>query len=546
MQKPFVCLLFVQCFVHCADDIDPKKLLNHMSLDQRIGQLFMVPAIMDVAQNHDFIARSPYKKMAPREVEKLITDYHVGGVIFLGTGTKLQLQTLAQQYQSLSKTIPLLIGLDAEWGLSMRLTDGNRYPRNMTLGAIEHNQLIKQLGKRIGQECAELGVHINFAPVLDINTNPNNPVIHMRSFGKNKDEVMQKALSFMRGLHEGGVLSCAKHFPGHGDTDVDSHLGLPVVEQDADRLSNVELWPYKKLRAKMPALMTGHLSVPALDESKEPATLSQKIITEVLRKQLQFEGLIITDGLGMKAVLDHNKPGELELKALLAGNDILLCPVDVPEAVALIKQAIKEQKLTEQELNAHVERILFAKARVKKARSPQAEVSHDMSPDALNRKLYEAAVTLVDDEDRFKPLTNQSVCLMQIGNDDAFAKKLPNNITYTQYYFNNVDRELLKAAMQQADITVCVISGINPRSIAQFDDLSKKQSQEVVPIKETLDLISQQNTQVVFVNFCSPYLVKQLKKHGPVIQAYEYDDVALTVAKEVLFGDREAIGEMPV
>lgn len=338
---------------------NPDERLRSMSLEQKIGQLFMAAAVSDVVSNEEFMRVSPYR-MDPEYIGMLIQEYHVGGVIFLGAATKATIKQSIELFQQQSE-VPLFIGLDAEWGVGMRVKDGRSFEKNNLLG-LRTDEEVELVGKEIGADCKELGVHINFAPVVDTNTNPNNPVIGARSFGDDPELVASKGIVYMRGLQSAGVFACAKHFPGHGDTDVDSHYALPVLRHDQERLCAVELLPFKKMiAAGVDAVMIGHLSVPALDPSGAPASLSEIIIKRVLREQLSFNGLVVTDGLGMQALTDYYAPGDLELRALLAGNDLLLCPVDVPEAGRKIKQAVEQGRLTVAEIDEHVIRVLNAK-----------------------------------------------------------------------------------------------------------------------------------------------------------------------------------------
>ena len=355
MKKSIALLLFITCSI--CNQIPG---LENLSIEQKIGQLFMIPAI-SIKQDKKFIENSPYKKMKSKDVKRLIEKYGVGGVIFLGKGRKKEQQELTKEFQK-SSAIPLLIGLDAEWGSGMRLLDGLSFPR---AGLLQDKdaQYVQTMAKKIGKELKELGVHINFAPVVDVNNNPKNPIIGTRAFSDDKKEVASKAIAYMQGLHEAGIISCAKHFPGHGDTTVDSHKDLPVIDHDMDRLQEIELYPFTKMiAAGVPMIMMAHLLVPTLDK-KMPTSLSKKTIS-FLREKLTFNGIVITDGLGMQALTKKYQPGQIELQALLAGNDILLCPVDVPKAVELIKQALKDGRLTEEELDQHVARILEMKKKI--------------------------------------------------------------------------------------------------------------------------------------------------------------------------------------
>jgi beta-glucosidase-like glycosyl hydrolase len=272
------------------------SVFNSMTPDERLGQLFMTAAYSNQNEKHH------------KEIEELIRNYNIGGLIFFQGGPVRQAQ-LTNRYQSVAK-VPLLIGMDAEWGLGMRLDSTISYPRQMTLGAITDNDYVYQMGAEIARQCKRLGVHINFAPVVDINSNPNNPVIGVRSFGEDKENVAAKAIAYARGLQHNGVMANAKHFPGHGDTDTDSHMALPVIAHARKRMSEVELYPFKKLFAdSLMSVMVGHMHVPIYDNTKNRATtLSEAIVTDLLKKELGFKGLVFTDALNMKGVTQFYKP----------------------------------------------------------------------------------------------------------------------------------------------------------------------------------------------------------------------------------------------
>lgn len=337
--------------------------VNNLTLDQKIGQLFMVAAVADEDIAKDFLSKKTYR-MDKEYVESLIKNYHVGGIIYLGKSDSEKQKQRTQYFQNIS-AIPLLIGQDLEPGRVgiSRLHQMECFFNNQELGERNEIETTYKTGLAIGQFCKKLGVHINFAPVADVNNNPNNPVINDRSFGDDPELVAAHAIAFAQGLENAGIIACAKHFPGHGDTNVDSHYDLPLIPHDKKRLHTIELYPFKKLIAEnIPAIMVGHLEVPAFeDKPKTPSTVSKKIVTDLLQKELRFKGLIITDGLDMQGITNHYKNGQAELLALLAGNDILLSPVDVPAAVVAIKQAIADQRITEQEIDVHVKKILDIK-----------------------------------------------------------------------------------------------------------------------------------------------------------------------------------------
>lgn len=338
--------------------------IRNLTLDQKIGQLFMVAAVADEEIAHATIEKKPYR-MDNEYIEELIKKYGIGGIIFLGKSDYHKQRERTNYFQNLSK-IPLLIGQDLEPGRigAARFPEFANFPNNQHLGMFNDLTYTYHIGKAIGAIAKSIGVNIVFAPVADVNNNPNNPVINDRSFGDNPELVAQHAIAFAQGLGNMQLIACAKHFPGHGDTDTDSHDDLPLIPHDRERLNNIELAPFKQLIDKnIPAIMIAHLAVPALqgDENNIPSSLSKKIVTDLLRHELGFCGLIITDALDMQGVTHHYPKGQAELHALLAGNDILLCPMDVPRAMETIKQAIHDNIITEKELDEHVERILEMK-----------------------------------------------------------------------------------------------------------------------------------------------------------------------------------------
>lgn len=337
--------------------------INRLTLDQKIGQLFMVAAVADETLARDCIESKSYR-MDKNYIENLIQNYHIGGIIYLGKSNVEDQIIRTHHFQSVS-LIPLLIGQDLEPGRvgHSRFPDFFNFPSNKTIGKINNLQNTERIGYAIGNICSYLGVHINFAPVADVNNNPANPIILNRSFSNKPKRVAKHAIAFTKGLHNAGAIGCAKHFPGHGDTTIDSHHHLPVIKHTMERLNTIELYPFKKLiAADVYAIMIGHLAVPALEPQENlPATLSKTIVTDFLQNTLGFNGLIITDALDMGAITQSYSDGQAELLALLAGNDILLCPVDVPAAITQIKKAIAEQRITEEEINTHVEKIINTK-----------------------------------------------------------------------------------------------------------------------------------------------------------------------------------------
>jgi beta-glucosidase-like glycosyl hydrolase len=341
---------------HTSENV--RQILTSMSLEEKIGQLFMIASFTDAALNPDFAQK--IINPDPAYAEKLIREYHVGGVLFVGKGTRASQYSMVERFQACTKT-PLLMALTAEWGSAMRLTDGFCCEKNEQL-AKRTDQEIYDIAVCIGKELKELGLHINFAPVADINTNEDNLIIGVRSFGNSPELVSKKASAYAAGLRDAGILACAKHFPGHGDTATDPHFALPQLPHSKERLQSVEFQPFIHLiQSGVPMVMVGHLGVQEYDQTGASASLSRTLVHDLLRTELGFKGLIITDVLGMGALATYGTPGELACAALHAGNDMLLCSLDVPQAIARIKEVLLDGCLSMHELDEHVLRILRVK-----------------------------------------------------------------------------------------------------------------------------------------------------------------------------------------
>jgi beta-glucosidase-like glycosyl hydrolase/CubicO group peptidase (beta-lactamase class C family) len=324
------------------------SVFKSLSDDEKIAQLMVIRAF---STKPDDIAK----------IADLIKTYNVGALCFF-QGGPIRQATATNYYQSIAKT-PLLVTIDGEWGLGMRLDSVTKYPYQLTLGALPDPSLIYQMGIAVGEQCKRIGVQVNFAPVVDINNNPNNPVIGFRSFGEDKNKVTQFGLAYMKGMQDAGIMACAKHFPGHGDVDVDSHLDLPVINKSMDQLDSLELVPFKALfNAGVGSVMIAHLYIPAIDNTANTATsLSKNNVTDLLRNKLGYQGLTFTDALEMKGVAKYWPGGEAAVQALIAGNDMLCLPESVPDAIDAIKKAISQKRLTWDDINNKVKKILLSK-----------------------------------------------------------------------------------------------------------------------------------------------------------------------------------------
>ena len=407
------------------------SILSEMNDEEKIAQLLMVAAYSNKDASHK------------QYVSELIKKYKIGGLMFLQGGPVRQAK-LTNYYQSISKT-PLMIAIDAEWGVAMRLDSCLSFPWQMTLGAISDEHLIYDMGVEIARQCKLLGIHINFAPVVDVNSNPNNPIINNRSFGENAIKVGELSIAYMKGMQDNNVLACAKHFPGHGDTDDDSHKTLPVVEKNKDELANVELLPYKMLIENgLGSVMTAHLHIPSLDNTKDLAvSLSKKVVDGLLKEEMGFNGLAITDALNMKGVSQFYKPGEVDVMALLAGNDILLFAEDVPKAIENIKLAIKQNKISQEEIDARCLKVLMAKKWMGLDEYKPVNLNiidsqmTTKNTEIINRKLVQSSITLLQNYDDLLPLQNLdtlNIASVAIGENTSVFQQVLSKYTKITHF----------------------------------------------------------------------------------------------------------------
>ncbi len=516
--------------------------LKTMSLDEKIGQLFMIRAHSDLGSDHI------------KSVEEQIKKYKVGGLCFF-QGTPTKQAELTNKYQRLSDT-PLMVAIDAEWGLGMRHKDSAiSFPKQLTLGAITDNTLVYEMGQTIADQLKRIGVHVNFAPVVDVNNNPDNPVIHNRSFGESNFNVATKSYAYAKGLQDGGVLACMKHFPGHGDTDVDSHYDLPVITHDRKRLDSIEMMPFRVLtQLGVKSVMTAHLAIPALDaEKNRPTSLSRKVVTELLQDQLHFDGLIFTDGLEMKGVAKHFKPGEMELEAIKAGNDIMLLPIDIAKAVKTLKDAVTSDRLDVNVIDQKVVKILKAKHElnltgkpyIKNVPSIDRDIN-DVASNTLKKKLYEQAITLVKDELDLVPIKDgdpTKIATLSLGS----KKKTPFQTAVAKYGLTThlslskePTAEKVASVLKQLASYETVVISLHDQSIYARKDFGIS--------KSMFDLIYQLNSRqkVILINNGSPYALKYFRKLPAIIQAYEEDEAMQEVAAQALFGVQKISGKLPV
>lgn len=524
------------------DDFQNQKkwvdsIYQNMTIQEKLGQLFMV----------DIFSSDPQAKID--KIKNLISNYHIGGVIFSKGGPMRQAK-LNNEFQKLAK-VPLMVGMDAEWGLAMRLDSTYAFPWNMTLGAIADNKIVERIGKRIGEQSKRLGVHINFAPVVDINTNPKNPIIGNRSFGEDKENVTAKALAFMKGMQSAGIIGSAKHFPGHGDTDVDSHKSLPTLDFTKERLDTLELYPYKKLiQAGLNSVMVAHLSVPLLEPRLNyPSSLSFKIVTDLLKDELGFNGLIFTDALNMKGASNYKKPGEIELAAFMAGNDVLLIPEDVPKAMDFLLTAYNEQIISEKRLASSVKKILYAKYKVGLNHYKPVNLTYlvdnlnTVNDDALYEEAMSNALTVIKNERAILPikdLDKKSIAYVNLGDDSGefFLSELKKygNVTWV----NAVSLDEYVQKLKEFNYVIIGFHKSNDNPWKKFEFTDK----ELVWLYE----IARTNTVILDV-FARPYAMLDLKTTANiegVVMSYQNSKISQQLSAQLIFGAREAKGELPV
>ena len=517
--------------IHFADSV-----LSTFSLEQKIGQLFMVIGSGKGLDEDYYI-----------KIDSLITNYEIGGVIFLKSNPH-NIRSLIDRYNNHSKT-PLLTSIDAEWGLSMRLDSVQSFPWMMTLGSIEDGSLIYDFGLEVGRQLKELGIHINFAPVVDVNNNPKNPIIDRRSFGSDPDLVGIKGLSYMLGLQESNILACAKHFPGHGDTETDSHKNLPILYHDRERLDSVELPPFQKLiNHGLGAVMIAHMNLPFIDTLGIPSSFSSHIIRNILKNQMQFNGLVISDGLNMNALSDYGNPGQIELNAFLAGNDILLCPDNISESITLIKQEIRRNPLLINDLNESCRKILMIKkwaGAFDDRTQKELELITEKSI-LLNRNLSKKSITVLKNNNSILPIDSLNllnIAYLHMGDDtgDVFYNRLNEYIPIDKYYY---DAELGAQNDMLHDLVSydLVLVGLHYQNKNFWDKhiMSKRES-------IFLSRLSIQNSIIVNL-FGHPQLLNSLdvKNIEGIILAYQNSSDFQDLTAQLNFGSIGASGKLSV
>jgi len=518
------------------------SVMNTLTPTEKLSQLFLVTTY----SNRDVA----YENQLVEFVEK----NRVGGVIFFQGGPVRQ-ANLTNRLQE-AANVPLFVAMDAEWGLAMRLDSTVRFPYNMALGAIAEPSLIYETGAAIARHCKRSGVHIDFAPVIDVNNNPANPVINFRSFGENREEVRWRGYEFVKGMQDEGVIAVAKHFPGHGDTGTDSHLDLPIIRHDRARLDSVELYPFRFLIDQgVGGVMVAHLNVPALDTGGIATTLSEKVVTGLLKNELGYNGLVFTDALNMKGVTKYYDPGVVDMKAFIAGNDVLLFSEDVPKAIEEIRKAIRNGDITSEEIDMRCRKTLAAKLWVGLDHYKPVETRHlvedlNTSMDSyLNMQLAEASLTMLNNKNGLLPLNELDtlkIACVSVGVSgltkfqkvvsrytgvDNFA--LPKTATADEV--KNLQSKLLGYNL--------ILTGLHGMAVYPRNNFGVSENE-----LSFLQWVAASGKGVITV-FGNPYLlagIENVTSAEGLIVAYQETDFTQMTAAELIFGGIGAAGHLPV
>jgi beta-N-acetylhexosaminidase len=504
--------------------------LSGLSLEEKIGQFFMVAAYSGQGEKHI------------DEVESMIEDQKIGGVIFF-QGQRADLKEAITRFNKVSKT-PLFFGMDAEWGVDMRLFGEERFPYAYTFGAAGDPELSGRIGAMMAQECREIGIHMNFSPVADVNSNPDNPVIGFRSFGENPKLVADQVKAFVKSFEESGVMSCIKHFPGHGNTDKDSHYELPTVSSSYKTLDAIDLFPFREgIRAGASSVMVGHLNVPALDDTGTPTSLSSRVIREHLIKGMGFNGLVISDALNMKAVADKYGKTDVVVKAFEAGCDILLFPESVKDAIDAIARKVSSGEISKKEIDDRCLKLLKAKYRFVVS-PPEYKKFTEGEKQWSIRALFEKAITVVKNKEGLLPLKrlDKRIARISVGiHTFPFRESVDLFADVTHHHYFTMD-EALREFPPKAGAYDVIILGMHSNTVRSRNNygFGEKWNELVKALPD--------DKQVVLALFGNPYVLEgaDVSNADAVVLSYENHSLAQDRMAQLIFGAMPAVGQLPV
>ena len=544
------------------------SVFQQLTQDEKIAQLMIVRAHSNLGQNHI------------NHVTELIKKYNVGGLCFF-QGGPIRQANLTNYYQQISKT-PLLICMDAEWGLGMRLDSVIPFPKNFALGAIQNKSIIYEVGNAIGEQCKRLGVHVNFAPVVDVNNNPNNPVINDRSFGEDKKVVAELSIQYMKGLQDAGVMACAKHFPGHGDVAVDSHLDLPIISKTINELDSVELFPFKEMiNANVGAVMMAHLYVPSIDSTTNLATsLSRKAVKDLLKRKLKFKGLSFTDGLEMKGVTKFFPNAEISVQSLIAGNDLLLLPEDVELSIKKIDSAINDGRICKKEFEKSVKKVLLAKYNLGLHETKVIDTNNlindlNKNTSSILDQIASNSITIVKQsaqlffDSLMYSIDKPNIVHVSLGNgvENEFSNQLKNDWNATTHFFtinNPINAQLVdsieprtgklirdkdyKFAIAKTIIDSCIEKNKYSLIVVSVQSYNRRPANNFGLGEADIYLmqqLSQQANSVLFF-FGNPYAIKNVCESKNIISCFDENKETQQKAASILLGKLKPIGKLPV
>ncbi len=520
--------------------MDLDNILARMSLRERIGQLFMVG----------------FKGVEVKAtIRELIEDYYVGGIIFFRHNIKSlpQIATLSNELQKISSKVnrgfPLLVATDQEGGIVTRLTGGTHFPGNMVIGAAGDTDLAAKIGQATARELKAVGINMNLAPVLDINNNPANPVIGVRSYGETPELVAEMGKAYIRGLQGEGVIACGKHFPGHGDTNVDSHLGLASVNHGKKRLTEVELYPFKEaIKAGIESIMTAHLCFPAIEpEEGRPATLSYNVLTNLLRKEMDFKGLIITDSMTMDAIAKSYGTVKGVIMAIDAGADMVIMTLKKQkEALEAVYQAVKDGIISEQKIDDSAKRILNLKQKMI-GLDDIPQVDYNLFDKGVNQEIaYQVAkkgVTLVKDEEELLSNNKRYKKVLVIDfpmNIQTLVEDKKEDANSFIGYLKAVGVEVLHHTVSRENTQLPALTGVELVVICTYDALHD--SRQIKFVKE----MQLKQVPIIVISIRNPYDLKAFPEIPTYLTTYDFSPANLQVASEIIAGKVKPLGNLPI
>ena len=509
-----------------------RKQFAALNLNEKIGQLMVIRA------------HSNWSQKSIDSIANLIQTYNVGGLCFFQGGPVRQaMQTNA--YQSVAKT-PLFIAIDAEWGLGMRLDSVESFPRQLSMGAFASSNLVYQMGAAIAGQLKRLGIQINYGPVIDINNNPSNPVINDRSFGQSKAQVIQQGVAYMKGMQDNGIMATAKHFPGHGDVNVDSHFDLPVINKSKAELDSLELAPFKALiDAGIESIMVAHLSVPAIDDRPKYATsISPNAVNGLLKKELGFKGISVTDAMDMKAIANYFPQGEANVQAILAGNDMLCLPGDLGQSIQKIRAAIKERRLKRSDINARVKKILTAKYKHGLNIPQQIDTNNivadlNQSVGTINAEMAQQSLTFLRATN--SPVLNNKTAYIAFNakSANAFTSSIASTYGVKVFYTSGKDASelaMINDSLKAYDQVLVGLHGYSRRPANHFE----------LPAATLAFLNENGHENWIHLIFGNPYAVGDFSKINNILFAFEDTKYSHAAVQKWLEGKLQASGTLPV